>query len=123
MNDPLARLTDTDLRALAAALRSGRIAAPITSVAIQRFIAEEFAVDTAHEIQALVAQEFAPAQIATTLDLIVRDRLHRLLPDGIVDLVTTGPDAVGANRDTGVVVRELFANAATWCYQSTNAAR
>jgi len=113
MNDPFARLTDADLRALAASLRSGRIASPITAVAIQRFIAEEFAEDTSHEIQALVTEGFAPPQIATMLDLIARDRLHRLLPDGVVDLVTTGPDAVGANRDTGVVVRELFANAAT----------
>lgn len=111
MNDPFAQLTDADLRALAAALRSGRIAAPITAVAIQRFIAEGAAKDVSREVEALIAQGFNPAQIATTLDLIARDRLHRLLPDGIVDLVTTGPDAVGANRDTGVVVRELFANA------------
>jgi phosphatidylserine/phosphatidylglycerophosphate/cardiolipin synthase-like enzyme len=112
MNDLLARLTDTDLHTLGAALRSGRIAAPFAAVAVQRFVTEEIAEDASREIQSLVAQGFAPAQIATILDLIARDRLNRLLPDGVVDLVTTGPDAVGANRDTGVVVRELFANAA-----------
>jgi phosphatidylserine/phosphatidylglycerophosphate/cardiolipin synthase-like enzyme len=112
MNDTLAGLTDADLRILAAALRSGRIAAPFTAVSLQRLVSGEIADDVTREFQSLVAQGFAAAQIATILDLIVRDRLNRSLPDGVVDLVTTGPDAVGANRDTGVVVRELFANAA-----------
>jgi hypothetical protein len=53
----------------------------------------------------------SPQQIAAVLGLLIRDRAQRPLPEGLVDLVNTGPDVVGFNRDTGVVVRELFANA------------
>jgi phosphatidylserine/phosphatidylglycerophosphate/cardiolipin synthase-like enzyme len=111
MKNGLAGLTDGDLQTLAAALRSGRIAAPFTPVAMQRFVSGTTANNASHEIQTLVAQGFGPVQIATVFDLITQDRMNRLLPSGVVDLVTTGPNAVGANRDTGVVVRELFANA------------
>src|SRR5262249_12944311 len=41
-----------------------------------------------------------------------KDRLQRPRPEDTFDLVTTGPEAgTTANRDTSVVVRELFANA------------
>lgn len=111
MSDQIARLTDADLRTLATALRSGRLSLPLTTVALQRLIPGQFADDAARGIEALSALGMTPQQIAAVLELIVCDRAGRSLPEGVVDLVTTGPDGVGANRDTGVVVRELFANA------------
>ena len=46
------------------------------------------------------------------LDLIAADRDSRPLPGDIIELVWTGPEAGGvANRDTGVVVRQLFGEA------------
>lgn len=59
-----------------------------------------------------MSQGLTLPQVATVFDFVRRDRQQRSFPDGFVDLVTTGPAAdVGANRDTAVVVRELFANA------------
>lgn len=45
-------------------------------------------------------------------EVLRADRANRLEFDGVLELVTTGPEIEGiANRDTGVVVRDLFANA------------
>ena len=111
MSDDIATLTDIDLRTLATALRSGRLATPCSSLALQRLISMERVDGAVHTIEELAAVGMSPSQIAAVLDLVVRDRQSRSLPDGLVDVVTTGPDGVGANRDTSVVVRELFANA------------
>src|SRR6185436_8411876 len=46
-------------------------------------------------------------------DLLRADREHRPRLEDLLQLVTTGPEVDGSdNRDTSVVVRELFANAA-----------
>jgi phosphatidylserine/phosphatidylglycerophosphate/cardiolipin synthase-like enzyme len=46
------------------------------------------------------------------LDLLAADRASRPHPSDLIELVWTGPEAGGvANRDTGVVVRELFSEA------------
>ncbi|MHC4404131.1 MAG: DISARM system phospholipase D-like protein DrmC [Planctomycetota bacterium] len=54
-----------------------------------------------------------PLRLASfVLELIVKDRDQQAKRAAIIDLVTTGPEAPGVvNRDTSVVVRELFANA------------
>ncbi|MCY2953146.1 MAG: DISARM system phospholipase D-like protein DrmC [Planctomycetota bacterium] len=53
-----------------------------------------------------------PRQIAALLELLCRDRSRRPQVEDAVTLVTTGPEAAGGtNRDTSVVVRELFAHA------------
>jgi phosphatidylserine/phosphatidylglycerophosphate/cardiolipin synthase-like enzyme len=102
------RLTDL----IAAALRSGRLTPPFSTLALQRFVQDSVAGRTAEGLQKLADQGFHPLQIALVLDLILKDRDHRLPPEDLIDLVTTGPEAgTSANRDTGVVVRELFANA------------
>lgn len=51
MTDQLARLTDADLQTLAAALRSGRLVAPITPIAIQRFVSPGIADEATREIE------------------------------------------------------------------------
>jgi phosphatidylserine/phosphatidylglycerophosphate/cardiolipin synthase-like enzyme len=64
------------------------------------------------EIQQLAASGFDAAGLAAMFELLVRDRALRPNVDDVLDLVTTGPEAAGVtNRDTAVVVRELFANA------------
>lgn len=56
---------------------------------------------------------FSAEQVAVLIDSVLQDRelfLHAD-PTGI-DLVTSGPEALGiSNRDTSVVVREMFAHA------------
>jgi phosphatidylserine/phosphatidylglycerophosphate/cardiolipin synthase-like enzyme len=112
MTPQLIRLSESDLRSIATALRSGRLQPPFPPVALQRVVSTRLSGQLANELQGLHAQDFTPEQIATTIDLLLQDRSQRALPEDVIDLVTTGPEAgTSANRDTSVVVRELFANA------------
>src|SRR5207244_3022453 len=105
-------LRDDDLGSLAAALRSGRLAAPFRPVALQRLVANSLSDGVAQELQSFHDQGFSPAQIASLIDVVLKDRSQRPRAEDTFDLVTTGPDSdAAANRDTSVVVRELFANA------------
>ena len=66
----------------------------------------------AGELQRLADQGFTAEQLAVTLDLLVCDRARTPKLEDVLDLVTTGPEVAGmTNRDTSVVVRELFADA------------
>jgi phosphatidylserine/phosphatidylglycerophosphate/cardiolipin synthase-like enzyme len=53
----------------------------------------------------------SPAALAAMLDILATDRDRHVPAEDVVDLVTSGPDAASANRDTAVVVRDLFAYA------------
>jgi phosphatidylserine/phosphatidylglycerophosphate/cardiolipin synthase-like enzyme len=66
----------------------------------------------AGELQQMIEQGFAPRQLAVVLELIAKDRSQRPVLEEVIDLVTTGPETANAtNRDTSVVVRELFTHA------------
>jgi phosphatidylserine/phosphatidylglycerophosphate/cardiolipin synthase-like enzyme len=66
----------------------------------------------ANALSDLQASGFGPSQIAVLLDVLATDRARRKDEDIIIELVATGPDVPGlANRDTAVVVRELFQSA------------
>jgi len=110
MIEHLFELTDSDLQQLATALRSHRLNLPLTAVGINRLISHDVAQAVATELQQLADQGFDQEQLASMLTLLVTDRKHRANRGATVDLVTSGPEAPGiVNRDTSVVVRELFA--------------
>lgn len=110
MNDALLQLADGDLRELAAAIRARRLSAPFTAMSAQRLIASPTAQAVADDLQRLADQGFAAEQLATVLDLLICDRARKPKLEDVLDLVTTGPELSGViNRDTGVVVRGLFA--------------
>ncbi len=110
MGDELLQLADDELRELAAALRARRLTPPFTAMSVQRVIAGSCAAPLAGGLQRLADQGFAAEQLAVTLDLLARDRARIPKLEDVLDLVTTGPDVAGmTNRDTSVVVRELFA--------------
>jgi phosphatidylserine/phosphatidylglycerophosphate/cardiolipin synthase-like enzyme len=112
MNDRLLQLADSDLREIASALRAKRLAPPFSAMSLGRLIAAPVAQEIAVDMQALADQGFTGPQLAAVLDMLVADRARRPRLEEILDLVTTGPEAPGiTNRDTSVVVRELFANA------------
>ena len=112
MTDGLLQLADRDLREIASALRAKRLAPPISAMSLGRLIATPVAQEIAADLQAMVDQGFTGPQLATVLEMLVADRARQPRLEEILDLVTTGPEAAGiTNRDTGVVVRELFANA------------
>ena len=112
MIEHLLQLGSGDLHQLAAALRSHRLSTPFNSVGIGRLVPRAASQDIASELQELSDQGFSAEQLASVLDLVVKDRDKQAKRSPIIDLVTTGPEAPGVvNRDTSVVVRELFANA------------
>jgi phosphatidylserine/phosphatidylglycerophosphate/cardiolipin synthase-like enzyme len=112
MTADLLKLSERDLQEVANALRSGRLALPFSAIALERIVSKERALQTVEALDKLDALGFGPEQIATTLEILRADRANRPRAEDVLELVTTGPDIPGiANRDTGVVVRELFANA------------
>jgi len=112
MADELLQLVDSDLRELAAALRARRLTAPFTAMSVQRLIAGPIAATATGALQRLADRGFTAEQLAVTLDLLISDRARTPKLEDVLDLVTTGPEVPGmTNRDTSVVVRELFAGA------------
>jgi phosphatidylserine/phosphatidylglycerophosphate/cardiolipin synthase-like enzyme len=105
------KISDGDLREIALAIRSGRLAPPYTTVALQRIVSGDVTA-LAADLQSLSQSGFDADQVAVALELLRADRRARPPIEDVVELVTTGPEVPGiANRDTSVVVRELFANA------------
>jgi hypothetical protein len=112
MIEALIGLSERDLLETASALGSGRLVPPYSAVAVQRVTSKDAAEPIARALGKLSEQGFTPAQIATLFDVLRADRVSRPAFDDLLELVTTGPDIEGvSNRDTGVVVRDLFANA------------
>lgn len=108
----LLALLDHDLAALARTLAAGRLRAPFPAVSLQGVVSAELVSSVAVDLQSLASQGFTPPQIALLIESLVADREARARPDDFIELVTTGPEAPGIdNRDTAVVVRDLFANA------------
>ena len=110
MTDALELLTDADLTALAAALRSGTadgtVHARIGPTLLCRVCRRRPA---AAQLQQLHEEGMQPQHLALLAEAIVRTRRRQPQEADLVDLVWTGPETPGAaNRDTGVVVRELF---------------
>lgn len=112
MNDAFTKLSNTDLRALIAALRSGRLSSPFTGLQVARVVPAAISTFVRTAFLELEAAGFSGDQIATVLSLIETDRMRGRTTELPIDLVTSGPEAPGvSNRDTSVVVRELFAHA------------
>ena len=113
MNDALSRLSSKDLRLIANSLRSGRITIPATPLQIGRVFQGEVCVALATKFAELSALGLSADQVAVVIESMLQDRelFRRSDPTGI-DLVTSGPEAPGiTNRETSVVVREMFAHA------------
>lgn len=114
MNDGFTKLSTTDLQALIAALRSGRVAAPYSAIQVSRVVPGGLNEAVRIGLVELQKLGFGEQQIAAALDLIKDDRQAVRAIEPPIDLVTSGPEAPGiTNRDTAVVVRELFAHAKT----------
>jgi PLD-like domain len=106
------QLPESDLPTLIAALRSGRLTAPFTAAVMANLVGRTAAPATILTLEKLQHAGFSEEQIATALELVAQDRQRHPRLEDAIDLVITGPEASGvANRDTRVVVRELFANA------------
>lgn len=100
-----------DLRAIADALRIGRLASPFTTAGMQRLGCANAAVIAA-ELQELTASGWSASHIADLLDAIHGERTAHARTGEVVDLVWTGPESLEApSRDTAAVVEEMFRRA------------
>jgi phosphatidylserine/phosphatidylglycerophosphate/cardiolipin synthase-like enzyme len=112
MTSALCSLTSEDLSQLAGALRSGRIVPPFSPLVLRRYLPESMAALVAVDLQRLVTSGMESHHLADCLDILCQDRRQRPVADDLIDLVWTGPEAPGImNRDTSVVVREMFQSA------------
>ena len=113
MNDAFSRLSSKDLRLIANSLRSGRLTLPATALQIGRIFQGDVCTALATKLSELSAFGFSAEQVAVLIDSVLLDRaLFRQADPTGIDLVTSGPEAPGiTNRETSVVVREMFAHA------------
>ena len=106
------KLSTRDLETLAGALRSGRLPAPFNPALVRHYVPTVLADDVVAALNTLDGEGFSPPQMARLIDAAHAERSARVTPDEIIDLVTSGPDAPGVtNRDTSVVVSQLFSKA------------
>jgi phosphatidylserine/phosphatidylglycerophosphate/cardiolipin synthase-like enzyme len=112
MTSAICQLSTEELNRLAGALRSGRIAPPFSPLVLKRYVSDSVASAAAAELQQRVEQGIEAHHLADCLDLLQQDRRQRPAAEDLIDLVWTGPEAPGiVNRDTSVVVREMFQSA------------
>ncbi len=112
ITNKLLALSESDIRSVAAALRTGRLCAPFSSTSVGRIVSGHVTDEVTSELQSLAELDFGPTQIATLIDFLLADRQSHRIPEEVINVVTSGPEEGSvANRDTSVVVREMFANA------------
>ena len=109
--DALAAADRKDLVRLAELLEAHLLTPPMNALSLRDHMAAVHAASVAECLTNLSAEGMPPAHIALTLRAFaagVQAAGGSSLP---VELVVSGPDATGGARDTGVVVRQLFAKA------------
>jgi phosphatidylserine/phosphatidylglycerophosphate/cardiolipin synthase-like enzyme len=114
VSSPLRRLGTGDLLALAKALRTERLGPPFSTFALRRALGTPAVEAVAAELERLSAAGAPPAALAESLELLAEERTESSGAADHTELVWTGPTTDSAStRDTAVVLRELFASAAT----------
>jgi len=100
------------LESLALALEQGRLAAPYTEHKVIGLVDRGEAAVAAHELGRLAALGVGAAALAEVLWLLVAERRETQRVADRIELVWSGPEGMSAaSRDTGAVVRQLFATA------------
>lgn len=112
MSSPLLKLPLDARLALAEALESGRLAPPFSSFSLRRYLGSALSAGIAAELTRLGEAGFSAAQLAITMRLLAEEAAEEASAARRVELVWSGPEETGtASRDTGVVLREMFARA------------
>jgi phosphatidylserine/phosphatidylglycerophosphate/cardiolipin synthase-like enzyme len=109
VTDAIVKLANHDLLILADALRSARLQPPFTDLAVARYAPYAAASDVATCLRSLQSSGISTDGLTLFLDTLLRDRALRPSAEEVIDLVSTGPEThASPNRDTRVVVSELF---------------
>ncbi len=112
--DTLHKLSSADLSALTTALQSGRLEGPYNEVALRRCCGGQHVTEISRDLGSLASAGMTARQMAIVLQAIAVSRTAEVRANESAELVWTGPESPGViNRDTGVVVRELFGAATT----------
>jgi hypothetical protein len=112
MKEALLSLSPTELRTLAGSLRTGRLCTPYTVSGLGRYLTEALAGPASESLQKLTDAGMDPGATACTLELLASALSERPAIGDLIDLVMTGPPIIGqGNRDTSVVVGDLFRKA------------
>jgi phosphatidylserine/phosphatidylglycerophosphate/cardiolipin synthase-like enzyme len=112
MSSPLSKLSGSAAMTLAEAIRQGSLVAPYSPIALRPYAQETDCAEIAAELQQLAASGMETAHLAYVLDVISAERSRNQPVESFVELVWSGPEsAQSGTRDTGVVVRAMFANA------------
>ena len=105
----LLALSPQDLHALKEALRSGRLPSPFLPSAVERIVPGAVAVEVCSGLQNMMAAGANREGLVAAIELLARARATQPSVDELIELVTTGPETgATANRDTQVVVQDLF---------------
>ncbi len=103
------RFSSADLRALAGAVREGRLAPQPSPLALHGYCDPQRADWLAATLGAMQA---SASTLAQWIELLAQERERVAAVRGSIDLVWTGPEVEGMhNRETGAAVRELFSTA------------
>lgn len=112
MSSAFSGLTPRLLLILAGALEGERLLPEFTRFGLQKYVSGPERVLVAEELNRLHQMGMTPVQLAYTLRLLAEEREATQRARDCAELVWSGPEIVGSQtRETGVVVRELFANA------------
>lgn len=108
----LLTLSVSDLGALKEALRTGRLPPPFLPALIERIAPRAVSADVSAALQGMTAAGANREGLVSALELVAAARAQQPSIDEVIELVTTGPEAgTVSNRDTRVVVQDLFRNA------------
>jgi hypothetical protein len=112
MNSPLQRLSGPVLRGIVAALAAGRVPLPCHPMHLHDLVPDGGADAVADELNALVTSGNPAVLLTRLLAMVADEREQAQRRADAADLVWSGPEAPGSvNRDTAIVVRELFEEA------------
>jgi phosphatidylserine/phosphatidylglycerophosphate/cardiolipin synthase-like enzyme len=107
-----AKLSITELDFMASMLKDERILCGTSQSNLTKYFPQCDCPAIAHGLNQLAGLGFSNKQAAVLLEHVKNDRISKPDIDKIMELVTSGPDInFIPNRDTGVVVRELFSHA------------
>ena len=109
--DALAAADRQDLVRLADLLEAGLLTPPMTALSLSDHMVVAHAATVAQCLEELGADAMPPAHIALVLRAFAAGGQAAGSSALPVEMVVSGPDATGGARDTGVVMRQLFARA------------
>lgn len=107
----LALLDRNDLVQLAELLEARLLTPPFGSLTLANHVASQHRGVVSECFETLARQGLTPSQVALVLRAFAAGRQTGTEASPTVTIVVSGPDAVSTARDTGVVMRELFAKA------------